>query len=210
VARRLSAEARAPLHARLAEALRGHGGDPAEVARHLAGSGDRSAAAGAYAEAARLALDRFANEQATRLVDQALAIAEHLGHREWTIMGHHRLGVAWEAAEDPQRAEGAYRRGLELADRVPYHWSQCANGLARLLIARGELDAAEPLIARSLAEGLPLTAYEARAAQVELLAARGEEAAWPLAREAMALAEQGGCLAVVSRLRALTTVPPSP
>lgn len=45
VARRLSAEARAPLHARLAEALRHHGGDPAEVARHLAGSGDRSAAA---------------------------------------------------------------------------------------------------------------------------------------------------------------------
>jgi DNA-binding SARP family transcriptional activator/tetratricopeptide (TPR) repeat protein len=442
VGRRLSPEARAPLHARLAEALRHHGGDPAEVARHLAGSGDRSAAAGAYAEAARLALDRFANEEATRLVDQALAlrpdepvrrsilevraevrartgelagaradlrealagtaagaararllarlamltmgaedelraaelvdlalaeagrepqaragalavgaivdlnvnrldrsaerfdealelfqragdargvarildgramaaflagriresadafdraaslyvdsgqllpavsprasrvhalvklarpddaladgdaaldlaralghpdsvcysllqrslavaalgrgrealtnatealaIAERLGHREWTIMGHHRLGVAWEAAEDPERAEGAYRRGLELADRVPYHWSQCANGLARLLITRGDLDAAEPLIARSLAEGLPLTAYEARAAQVELLAARGQEAAWPLAREAMALAEQGGCLAVVSRLQALTTVPPSP
>ena len=441
VARRLSAEARAPLHTRLAEALRRQGGDPSEVAHHLAGSGDRSAAAGAYAEAARLALDRFANEEATRLVDQALAlrpdepvrrailevraevrartgelagaradlrealagtavsaararllarlamltlgaedelraaelvdlalaeaggepqaragalavgaivdlnvnrldrsaerfdealelfqrggdargvagildgramaaflagriresaeafdraatlyvdsgqllpavsprasrvhalvklarpddaladgdaavdlaralghpdsvcygllqrslavaalgrgqealanatealaIAERLGHREWTIMGHHRLGVAWEAADDPDRAEGAYRRGLELADRVPYHWSHCANGLARLLIGRGELDAAEPLIARSLAEGLPLTAYEARAAQVELLAARGEQAARSLAREALALAEQGGCLVVVPRLRALTTMPRS-
>ena len=74
VARRLSAEARAPLHTRLAEALRRQGGDPSEVAHHLAGSGDRSAAAGAYAEAARLALDRFANEEATRLVDQALAL----------------------------------------------------------------------------------------------------------------------------------------
>ena len=124
-------------------------------------------------------------------------------------MGHHRLGVAWEAAGDPDRAEGAYRRGLELADRVPYHWSHCANGLARLLIGRGELDAAEPLIARSLAEGLPLTAYEARAAQVELLAARGEQAARSLAREALPLAEQGGCLVVVPRLRALTTVPRS-
>jgi DNA-binding SARP family transcriptional activator len=442
VAHRLSAEARAPLHARLAEALRRQDGDPAEVARHLAGSGDRSAAAGAYAEAARLALDRFANEEATRLVDQALAlqpdepvrrailevraevrartgelagaradlrealagtaagasrarllarlamltlgaedelraaelvdlalteagsdlearagalavgaivdlnvnrldrsaerfdealelfqrggdargvagildgramaaflagrirvsaeafdraailyvdsgqllpavsprasrvhalvklarpddaladgdgaldlaralghpdsvcysllqrslavaalgrgqealanatealaIAERLGHREWTIMGHHRLGAAWEAADDPDRAEDAYRHGLELADRVPYHWSHCANGLARLLITRGELDAAEPLLARSLAEGLPLTAYEARAAQVELLAARGEEAARPLAHEAMALAEQGGCLVVMPRLRTLTTAPPSP
>jgi hypothetical protein len=65
-----------------------------------------------------------------------------------------------------------------------------------------------PLIARSLADGLPLTAYEARAAQVELLAARGEKAARPLARET--LAEQGGCLAVVPRLRALIAVPPSP
>jgi hypothetical protein len=74
VARLLSAEARAPLHARLADGLRRHGGDPAEVAHHLAGSGDRSAAAGAYAEAARLALDRFANEEASRLVDQALTL----------------------------------------------------------------------------------------------------------------------------------------
>ena len=73
-------------------------------------------------------------------------IAERLGHREWTIMGHHRLGVAWEAADDPDRAEDAYRHGLELADRVPYHWSHCANGLARLLIMRGELDAAQPLL----------------------------------------------------------------
>lgn len=149
-------------------------------------------------------------QEALANATDALAIAERLRHREWTIMGHHRLGVAWEAADDTDRAEDAYRRGLELADRVPYHWSHCANGLARLLIRRGELDAAEPLIVRSLAEGLPLTAYEARAAQVELLAARGEEAARPLAREAMALAKQGGCLAVVPRLRALTTVPPPP
>jgi hypothetical protein len=94
-------------------------------------------------------------------------------------MSHHRLGVAWEAADDPNRAEDAYRRGLEPADRVPYYWAHRANGLARLLITRGELDAAEPLIARSLAEGLPLTGYEARAAQAELLAARGDEAARP-------------------------------
>jgi tetratricopeptide (TPR) repeat protein len=149
-------------------------------------------------------------QEALANATEALAIAERLGHREWTIMGHHRLGVAWEAADEPDRAEDAYRRGLELADRVPYHWSHCANGLARLLIARGELDAAEPLLARSLAEGLPLTAYEARAAQVELLAARGQEAARPLAREAMALAEQGGYLVVMPRLQALTKVPPSP
>jgi Flp pilus assembly protein TadD len=140
---------------------------------------------------------------------EALTIAERLRHREWTIMGHHRIGVACEAAGDPDQAERAYRRGLDLADRVPYHWSQCANGLARLLIARGDLDAAEPLVARSLAEGLPLTAYEGRLAQVELRAARGDPASRPLAREALALADQGGYLVVVPRLRALTTVPPA-
>jgi tetratricopeptide (TPR) repeat protein len=392
VARLLSAEARAPLHARLADGLRRHGGDPAEVAHHLAGSGDRSAAAGAYAEAARLALDRFANEEATRLIDQALVLrpdepvrrailevraevrartGELAGARAdlrealaGTAAGAARarllarlamltLGAEderraaelvdlalTEAGSDPQVRAGALAvgaivdlnvnqldrsaerfdealelfqrcgdargvagildgramaaflagriresaeafdraailyvdsgqllpavsprasrvhalvklarpddaladgdaavdlaralghpdsvcygllqrslavaalgRGLELADRVPYHWSHCANGLARLLIARGKLDAAEPLLARSLAEGLPLTAYEARAAQVELLAARGQEAARPLAREAMALAEQGGYLVVMPRLQALTKVPPSP
>ena len=441
VARRLTAEARAPLHAKLADALRHHGADPAEIGRHLADSGDRSAAAGAFAEAARLALDRFANDEAAGLVEQALAVgpddaarfailevraevrartgelpiaradlrevlagnatsaararvlarlamltmgaederraaelvdlalteagtdpqaragaltvgaivdlnvnrldrsaerfdealelfqrtrdtrgaamildgramaaflagrvtesadafdraanlyidsgqllpavsprasrvhalvklarptqaladgdealdlartlghpesacysllqrtlalaalrrgqealadatealdvAEHLGHREWTIMGHHRIGVAWEAVGDLGQAERAYRRGLELADRVPYHWSHCANGLARLLIAHGALDAAEPLVRRSLAEGLPLTAYEARLAQVELLTARGDPGARPLALKALTLAEQGGYLVVVPRLQALATGPPA-
>jgi hypothetical protein len=122
-------------------------------------------------------------------------------------MAHHRLGVAWEAADDPDRAADAYRRGLDLGDRVPYHGAHCANGLARLLITRGQLDAAEPLVTRSLAEGLPLTADEARTAQVELLAARGEQAARSLAHEAMALAEQGGCLTVLPRLRAVITAP---
>jgi tetratricopeptide (TPR) repeat protein len=124
-------------------------------------------------------------------------------------MGHHRVGVACEAAGDPDQAERAYRRGLDLADRVPYHWSHCANGLARLLIARGQLDTAEPLVARSLAEGLPLSAYEARLAQVELLTALGDPAARSLARKALALAEQGGYLVVVPGLQALTTLPPA-
>ena len=50
-------------------------------------------------------------QEALANATEALAIAERLGHREWTIMGHHRLGVAWEAADDPDRAEGAYAAG---------------------------------------------------------------------------------------------------
>jgi hypothetical protein len=60
-----------------------------------------------------------------------------------------------------------------------------------------------------LAEGLPLTAYEARLARVELCAARGDPASRPLAGEALTLAELGGYLVVVPRLRALTAVPPT-
>jgi hypothetical protein len=64
-------------------------------------------------------------------------------------------------------------------------------------------------VARSLAHGLPLTAYEARVAQVELLTARGDPASRPLARKALALADQGGYQVVVPRLQALTAVPPA-
>jgi DNA-binding SARP family transcriptional activator len=78
-----------------------------------------------------------------------------------------------------------------------------------VLVSRARRALGDPSLILTVPGGYAF-AYKARAAQVELLAARGEEAAWPLAREAMALAEQGGCLAVVSRLRALTTVPPSP
>ncbi len=367
LARRLSAEERAPLHARLAEALRQHGADPAEVARHLAGAGDQAAAADAFAEAGRLALDRYANDEANGLVElalteaggdpraragalrvgaivdlnvnrldrsaerfdealelfqrsgdargvatvldgratgtlmagqvgdavdafdraanllvdcgqllaaaspratrayalvkaarpeqgladadaaldlastlgdpdsvcysllqralalvalerwreaeavaaEALGIAGRLRHREWTIIGHHRTGTALQAAGEPDRAEAAYRRGLELADRVPYHWCHCANALARLLVAGGELDAAELLLRRSLAEDVPLPAYEARLAQVELLAARGDPRAPRLARKALALAEAGGYLALVPRLRAIVAALPA-
>jgi tetratricopeptide (TPR) repeat protein len=155
---------------------------------------------------ALVALERW--REAEAVAAEALGIAGRLRHREWTIIGHHRTGTALQAAGEPDRAEAAYRRGLELADRVPYHWCHCANALARLLVAGGELDAAELLLRRSLAEDVPLPAYEARLAQVELLAARGDPRAPRLARKALALAEAGGYLALVPRLRALAGPPP--
>jgi class 3 adenylate cyclase len=65
---------RGRLHQLLAQALEDEGGDRAEVARHLAGAGDRAAATQAYAAAATEALDRFAAHEARQLADSGLAI----------------------------------------------------------------------------------------------------------------------------------------
>ena len=66
---------RGRLHQLLAQALADEGGDRSEVARHLAGAGDRAAATLAYALAAAEALDRFAAEEARQLADSGLAIS---------------------------------------------------------------------------------------------------------------------------------------
>lgn len=65
---------RGRLHQMLARALVAEGGDPAEVARHLTGAGDRTAAAAAYAEAARERLERFAGDEVARLADAGLCL----------------------------------------------------------------------------------------------------------------------------------------
>ena len=74
VADELERAERGRLHHLLAQALDGEGGDRSEVARHLAGAGDRAAATRAYAVAAADALDRFAADEARQLADSGLAI----------------------------------------------------------------------------------------------------------------------------------------
>ncbi len=78
VADGLERSERGRLHQLLARALDDEGGDRSEVARHLAGAGDRAAATRAYAAAAAEALDRFAAEEARELADAGLALgSEH-------------------------------------------------------------------------------------------------------------------------------------
>jgi DNA-binding SARP family transcriptional activator/tetratricopeptide (TPR) repeat protein len=61
-------------HALLARALRQCGADPAEVASHLAASGDNDGAARAYAAAARRHLDRVCDREAMRLAGTGLSL----------------------------------------------------------------------------------------------------------------------------------------
>jgi DNA-binding SARP family transcriptional activator len=58
----------------LAAALRQCGADPAEIARHLAASGDNDGAARAYAAAARRQLDRVCDREAMRLAGTGLSL----------------------------------------------------------------------------------------------------------------------------------------
>jgi DNA-binding SARP family transcriptional activator len=70
----LTATAQARLHELLGAALSAEGADPAEVARHLAGAGDRAAAGRAYAEAAAARLARFAHREAEQVAEDGLAL----------------------------------------------------------------------------------------------------------------------------------------
>jgi DNA-binding SARP family transcriptional activator/class 3 adenylate cyclase len=65
---------RGRFHQLLARALAEGRGDPAEIARHLTGAGDRPAAAAAYAEAAQERLERFASDEVVRLADAGLSL----------------------------------------------------------------------------------------------------------------------------------------
>ena len=64
----------ARFHALLATALRQCGADPAEVASHLAASGDSGQAAATCAAAARRQLERICDQEAMRLAGTGLAL----------------------------------------------------------------------------------------------------------------------------------------
>lgn len=72
---RLDPVERARLHHRLALALETEGGAEEELAHHLAGAGDTTAAAEAYAVSARVRLDRYANHEACDLASAGLRLA---------------------------------------------------------------------------------------------------------------------------------------
>jgi class 3 adenylate cyclase len=74
VAEGLERADRGRFHHLLARALGEEAGDPAEIARHLAGAGDREAAAAAFSQAARQRLEQFAGAEARQLAEAGLAL----------------------------------------------------------------------------------------------------------------------------------------
>ncbi len=77
VAERLDRAESGRLHQLLARALEAEEGDPADLARHLEGAGDRAGAAGAFSEAAQERLGQFAAHEARQLADAGLELEPH-------------------------------------------------------------------------------------------------------------------------------------
>ena len=148
------------------------------------------------------ALDRW--DEAVSCGKESLAIAERLGHREWTAASLWALGNAYESGGQYLEAEEAYRQSLQVCgDGLPFWASRAAARLASRRIVHADLQEAEALVARALSEGLPLSLYEARLARAHLAIARAEPDAATLSSEAIGLAEHGGYLAGVARFRRL-------
>ena len=142
--------------------------------------------------------------EAIESAEESAAIADRIGHAEWTAAAHRGLGIACEAAGLPGRAEAAYRRSLKAADGIPFFRAWAAARLGAFLALRGRPDEAAPHVQAALGGGTTLTRHEARWAQAELLASQGNDETCRLsAAAALNQAQVSGYLALVPRLREL-------
>ena len=160
-----------------------------ELARTIGHAEGQSYALWHTAEALA-ALDR--GDEALDAGNEALAIATRIGHRGWTATAWRALGIAHQTRGDPERALAAFQNSLDLSDHLNLFASWAAARCALVLVERGQLTRAQSMVDRALSEGPPLGHYEARLAQVELAAARGDPSAATLADIAVAAADAGG------------------
>ena len=124
-----------------------------------------------------------------------------IGHAEWTAAAYRGLGIAYEAAGLPGRAESAYHRSVQAAETIPFFRAWAAAWLGALLARHGQPSAAAPHIQAALAGDIPLTRHEARWAQAELLAGEGDhEASRAAAAAALTHARHAGDLIRAPRL----------
>ena len=135
--------------------------------------------------------------------ERALAIAERLRHREWQAASMCGLGVAHLADDDLAAAEDILRRGLDTAAGIPVFTSWAAARLARTLIKAERLSEAGEFVQRALEQPVASARFEARLAQVELLAAQNDPEFDVRARRALSVATTCGHLASARLLREL-------
>ena len=176
---------RGRLHQLLADALGEEAGDPAELARHLAGAGDRAAAAARFGEAAAERLSRFAGDEARQLADAGLALDPEPTAR---IALLRTRAEARELRGDLAGARDDFREALAGTPRGPEH----ARILTRLAELTGTLEGfvqAGELIEVALAEaGTDLSARAQGLVLAAILDANRNETDRAEARAAEALA----------------------
>ncbi|GEC21232.1 hypothetical protein PHY01_35150 [Pseudonocardia hydrocarbonoxydans] len=173
-----------------------------QLARDL-GAPERQAYALWHRSEALSALGRAAEAGAD--AREALALAREVDHRGWTATAHRALGIALVAAGELDDAAAAFGASAAAAgESLTLFASWAAARTALVALARGTLDGVERAVARALATGPPLGHFEARLAEVELLAARGDPAVAARAAAALAAARDGGHAVSVARLAGLS------
>ncbi len=168
-------------HARIATALEEHfaervEAEPEVVARHYEGGGLAAKAVAAYQRAGEQAAARSANAEAIAHLTKAAEVLRTLP--EDAQRDAHELELQLASARPiantmgfgSSEAESAYRRALELSDRVdsPARRVDALLGLASLHVTRSQLDTARELAERGLSEAegsadrdrLPLAHYQ--------------------------------------------------
>ena len=144
--------------------------------------------------------------EAAESAEEALSIATRIRHAACTAAALRGLGIAWDTAGIPDRAESAYRRSLRAAEGNPFFAGWASARLGACLARQGRPADAAPHVQAALSSGTPLTRYEASWAHAELLAVRGEDnACRAAAAEALGAVQDGGYLILVPRLRELTS-----
>ncbi len=185
VAGQMSREERGRLHAALAGALETERADRTEVARHLNGAGDKPAAARAFAEAGRGALDRYASNEAEELAESGMeldpepALAAEL--LEVRAEARARTGRIAEAREDlrtalsgvlsgPARSQLLSRLALLISGADDYAH---AGELVELALTEAGTDL--PARARALAVGTMIEGNLGNLDRADLLAGQALE-----------------------------------
>ena len=142
--------------------------------------------------------------EAAESAEEALAVATRARHAACTAAALRGLGIAWDTAGIPDRAESAFRRSLRAAEGNAFFVAWASARLGACQARQGRPQDAAPHIQATLSSGTPLIRYEARWAHAELLAARGEdEASRATAAKALRAVQDGGYLILVPRLREL-------
>ncbi|QJY45228.1 BTAD domain-containing putative transcriptional regulator [Pseudonocardia broussonetiae] len=132
---------------------------------------------------------------------EALATARGVDHRGWTATAHRALGIALVARGELDDAAAEFAASSAAAgESLTLFASWAAARAALVAVARGALAGVDEMVARALATGPPLGHYEARLAEVELLAAREDPGTAARSADALTVARDGGHTASVERL----------
>ncbi|MGH3197036.1 MAG: hypothetical protein ACRDNT_14105, partial [Streptosporangiaceae bacterium] len=142
--------------------------------------------------------------EAVESAEQAADIAARIRHAGCAAGALRGLGIAWEAAGCPGRAESAFRRSLEAAQGNAFFAAWASARLGACLARQGRPQDAAPHIDAALRPGTPLTGHEARWARAELLTARGDrDACQATTADVLRAVQDAGYLILVPRLREL-------